>query len=409
MYRRGLEDAVRTALADRPVVAVVGPRQSGKTTLVRRIAQGAFEYVNLDSATAFAAAKADPDGFLAARPGPLAIDEAQRVPDLLRAIKVAVDERRSPGRFLLTGSADVLSLPTVSESLAGRMEILRLLPLSERERRGRPGDFIDLLFDAERLRRLAPKAASRSEIVDRIVRGGFPEASRIADDARRTAWFRSYESAIVHRDIREVAQIEDVASVPRLFRVLAARSAKIANFADLARDAGMNHVTLRRYAAHLEALFLVSHATAWARNQSKRMAKAPKLFVTDSGLAAALLNASAARIEEDGALLGPLLETFVIDELDRQRTWSGRAPTLHHYRTHGGREADVVLEDREGRVAAVEVTAKASVSAADVAGLRSVAEDAGADFCAGVVLHLGRDVVPFGERLFAMPVSALWA
>lgn len=410
MYPRGLTARIEVALGDRPVVTIVGPRQSGKTTLVRRIAQArGMDYVSLDSATAFAAATGDAEGFLAGRERPLVIDEVQRTPELLRAIKLAVDRDRAPGRFLLTGSANVLALPTVSESLAGRMELLRLLPLSERERRARRGSAIEVLFDPARLRRALPPAVSRAELIGRIVRGGFPEPARIADDARRAAWFGSYETSLVQRDVRDVARIEDVAAIPRLLRVLAARTARIANFADLARDAGLNHMTLRRYVAHLEALFLVAHASAWARNPGKRLVKAPKLFLTDTGLAAALANASPDRLTADGSLLGPLFETFVLCEVDRQTTWSALAPALHHYRAHDGREVDIVLEDAEGRVAGVEVKCAASVSADDFAGLRSLAEDAGRNFAAGVVLHTGRDVVPFGERLFALPVSILWS
>jgi len=410
MYRRGAEGRVHEALSDRPVVTVVGPRQSGKSTLAQRVARtrGDMRYVTLDTATTLAAATADPEGFLARHEGGFAIDEVQRAPALFRAIKAEVDRRRTPGRYLLTGSANVLLLPSISESLAGRMEILRLLPLSERERRGKKGNAIDLLFDADRLRRAAPRPASRAEAVDRIVRGGFPEAQAIAGDRRRTEWFRSYEAALVHRDVRDIAQIADVAALPRLLRVLASRTAKTANFADVARDAHLNHMTLRRYVGHLEALFLVAQLPAWARNPAKRMAKAPKLLLVDSGLAAFLLNTSAARMDEDGSVFGQLLETFVLNELDRQRTWSARTPSLHHYRTHTGREVDAVLEDREGWVVGAEVKAASAVAADDFAGLRSLAEDAGRRFAAGVVLYLGREVVPFGERLFAMPVSMLW-
>jgi predicted AAA+ superfamily ATPase len=411
MYRRGLEARVHEALADRPVVTIVGPRQSGKSTLALRVVHthGEMRYVTLDTATTMAAATSDPEGFLAHQQGPLAIDEVQRAPGLFRAIKAEVDRRRTPGRFLLTGSANVLVLPAISESLAGRMEILRLLPLSERERRGRAGSAVDVLFDGDRLGGMAPPAVSRAEVVDRIVRGGFPEAQRTADERRRTEWFRSYESALVQRDVRDIAQIEDVTALPRLLRLLAARTGRIANFADLARDARLNHMTARRYCGHLEALFLVAQLPVWARNQSKRMAKAPKLVFVDTGLAAFLLNASAARIEEDGSLFGPLLETFVVCEMDRQRTWSERSPSLLHYRTHAGLDVDIVIEDRDGRVAGVEVKAASAVSAQDFAGLASLAEDAGRQFAAGIVLYLGRDVVAFGDRMFAMPLSYLWS
>lgn len=410
MIPRGAEGRVHEALADRPVVTIVGPRQSGKSTLAQRVVRAtrSMRYLTLDTATTLAAAAEDPEGFLSRLPGPIAIDEAQRAPGLFRAIKAEVDRDRSPGRFLLTGSADVLLLPSISESLAGRMEVLRLLPVSERERRRRKGNAVDALLDAGRLARAAPRPASRAEVIDRIVRGGFPEAQGIADERRRTEWFRSYEAALVHRDVRDVARIEDLTAVPRLLRLLAARTARVANLADLARDAHLSHMTARRYVGHLEALFLASHLPAWARSPSRKVAKAPKLVLVDSGLAAFLLHASSARIGEDGSLLGPLLETFAIDEIDRQRTWSERTPALLHYRTHAGREVDAVLEDREGRVAGIEVKAAASVVGEDFRGLRSLAEDAGRQFESGTVLYMGREVVPFGERLFAIPISFLW-
>lgn len=408
MYRRHLSRALAAALADTPVVLLHGARQVGKTTLARFTAvPSAYRYLTLDDPAVLGAAESDPDSFVTGLGGPVVIDEVQRVPDLFRAIKASVDRDRSPGRFLLTGSANVMLLPRAAESLAGRMEIITLWPLSQGEIEGRRETFINAVFSAQPARRL--RTGERSPpIAARIVRGGFPEAASRADDARRQAWFASYTTAVLQRDVRDVSRVENLGVLPRLLATLAARTSGILNAADISRSLGLPATTLARYMTLLEATFLVATVPAWTANLGLRLVKSPKLVVTDTGLGAALLGADRSRLAADPHLLGQLLESFVVMELRKQSGWSAPKVTIGHFRTHTGAEVDVVLEAADGRVVGIEVKAGAGVSAGDFRGLRVLAEQCGRKFVGGYVLHGGEEVVPFGKDLWAAPVSCLW-
>ncbi|MDT7858411.1 ATP-binding protein [Rubrivirga sp. S365] len=411
MLHRNVTPELRDALADTPVVLLNGARQTGKSTLARALAPDAFPdgpaaYVTLDDATALAAATADPDGFVRGLDGPVILDEVQRAPELFRAVKAEVDRDRRPGRFLLTGSADVLLLPVASESLAGRMEVVTLWPLSQGEIEGRTERFVDVAF--EDALPPAPEASGGS-VWARLARGGYPEAAEREDARRRSRWFGSYVTTILQRDVRDLARIEGLSEMPRLLALVGARTATLLNVAELSRSSGLPASTLKRYLTLLQATFLVREFPAWSTNRSKRLVKSPKLLVADSGLAAHLVG-----FEAEGAasalveLPGLLLETFVIGELVKQAGWSRRRVTLHHYRTQDGREVDAVLEDASGRVAGVEVKASGSVSAKDFGGLRALRDERPEAFHRGVVLYTGPDVVPFGDDLAAVPMSALW-
>lgn len=398
-----LEDA----LDDTPAVMLVGARQTGKTTLARLLgnARAGTGYVTLDDATALEAARADPAGFLAGLPERAVIDEIQRAPGLLPAMKAVIDRDRRPGRFLLTGSADVLSLPRVAESLSGRVEVATLWPFSQGELAGRREGFVDALLRGER-----PTTGGGSrDAVERLLRGGYPEATARPRPDRRRAFFDAYVTTLVQRDVRDLADVEHPAAVRRLLQLVAVRTASVLNHSELGRTLGLPASTLKRYLALLETLFLVHEVPAWASNRGKRLARAPKLHVADSGLAAAMSGLDAAALERDRPLLGPLLESFVAAELTKQLGWSEARPSLFHFRTHAGQEVDLVLEDARGRVAGVEVKASATVTSADLAGLRALRETAGKAFVQGVVLHLGRSAVPFGPDLTAAPLEALWA
>jgi predicted AAA+ superfamily ATPase len=408
LFPRHLRPALEAALGDTPVVLVVGPRQSGKTTLCRIVAEGrAARFLSLDDAATLAAASADPAGFIAAQEGPILIDEVQKVPELLPAIKLAVDRRREAGRFLLTGSADVLALPRVSESLAGRMEVLTLWPLSQGELAGRREGSIRAFFAASKPESVAP-GGSRADLVERALRGGFPEAVARTDPERRRAWFRSYVTTILERDVRNLAQIEGLTELPRILNLLAARSSSLLNIAEVSRSLGLPQTTLGRYLALLESAFLVRRLPAWAGSRARRTVKAPRVWIPDTGLLGHLAGLTPARLAEDPTALGPLLETFVASELMKQLGWSETHAELLHFRTHGGQEVDLVLEADDGRLVGIEVKAAATVGAADMRGLAALREVAAKRFHRGVVLYTGRETLPFGPGLWAMPVSALW-
>ena len=405
---RHLDAAVRAAMADTPIVCLVGPRQVGKTTLAALVGgrHGAAIF-SLDDLTVRAAAEADPAGFIGAIDGPMVIDEVQLVPGLFPAIKLAVDRRRRAGRFLLTGSANVLTLPRISESLAGRMEVLTLWPFSQGELLRHRDGFIDGVFGA-RLPPYSPRSSSRRDLVATLLKGGFPEIQTRGSAERRSTWFRSYLTTVLQRDVREVADVEGLTALPRLVGYLAARAGSIVNVADIGRAVGIPHTTLTRYLAILEQVFLVYRVPAWSGDRARRMLKSPRLALADVGLLSHLAGLSEDRLAAEPTLLGPLLENFATMELIKQSGWSKHAVSLCHYRTYGGREVDLVLERADGKVVGIEVKAAASVTAADLTGLTAFREAAGSRFVRGIVLYTGRAAVPFAPDLVALPIDALW-
>jgi uncharacterized protein len=408
LFDRHMAPALDAALADTPVVLVIGPRQAGKTTLCQLVGdrRGA-RLLSLDDAATLAAASSDPTEFIAAIDGPVVLDEIQKAPELLPAIKLAVDRRRQPGRFLLTGSADVLALPRVSESLAGRMEVLVLWPLSQGELAGRRDEFVDALFAASEMRP-GTVGEARTALVQRALRGGFPEAVARRDPERRRAWFRSYVTTMLERDVRNLGPIEGLTEMPRLLNLIAARSASLLNIAELSRSVGLPHSTLTRYLALLERAFLVRRLPAWAGSRARRAVKTPRVWVPDTGLMSHLAGLTPARLAGEPTLIGPLLETFVASELAKQLGWSQTHADLLHFRTHGGREVDLVLEADDGRVAGIEVKSAATVGPADLKGLDALRDVAGKRFHRGVVLYTGREALPFGRDIWALPMNALW-
>ena len=397
---------VTAALKDTPVVMVAGPRQSGKTTLVRAFAGRDRAYVTLDDDTVLAGVRSDPAGFLRGLDRAV-IDEVQRAPELLRAIKRSVDDDRRPGRFLLTGSANVLALLQVSESLAGRMEVVSLLPLSQVEVRGGKPSFLKTAF-AGRIVRPRHMLAG-DDLVNAVLTGGYPEMLQRGDLPRRQAWARQYVKALLQRDVRDIAGVEKLDGMSRLFRTLAHHSGRLVNFAQAGGRIGLDEKTVRKYVAIFEQLFIVRRVEPWLRNRLKRLVKTPKLHFVDSGLLATTLGATAPRIAKDRAMLGPLLEAFVFSEVLKQAEWSGGDCTLHHYRDKDQDEVDVVVENNDGAIIGIEVKAAATVGAGDFRGLRKLANACADELRLGVVLYDGEQVVPFGERLFAAPVSCLWA
>jgi predicted AAA+ superfamily ATPase len=393
-------------MSDRPVVLLHGARQTGKTTLAKSVKEGA-RYLTLDDAATFAAATTDAQSFIDGLKGPSVLDEVQRAPTLFPAIKRAVDEQRSPGRFLLTGSANVLVLPRLSESLAGRMEVIALHPLTQGEVEGRREGFIDAAFSRE-LELNGAKPMPNAELREIMLRGGFPEVATSISPSRRDAWFGSYLTTILQRDVRDLSNIEDLTLLPRLLSLLASRSAGLLNFADLSRGLSVPQTTLKRYFSLLEALFLVRLSPPWFVNVASRLVKTPKVFVTDSGLMGHLLGLGSDRLGHGTGAAGSLLESFVVNELVRQTGWSERKPSIHHFRTHSGHEVDIVLEDRSGDVVGIEVRSGSTIGAGDFDGLRVLAEAAGKRFVRGILLYGGGEILSFARNMAAAPISALW-
>ncbi len=363
----------------------------------------------MDDAAVLAAAESDADGFIADLPDRVILDEVQRVPSLFLAIKRSVDKKRQPGRFLLTGSANALVLPKVSESLAGRMEVLKLWPFSQGEIEGHRESFIDRCFAKE----FKPGASGDSNwpsLVDRIVAGGYPEVLTRKESRRQQAWFGSYITTILERDVRDIANIQGLRELPRLLQLIAARAANVLNLTDLARDANNTpQTTMHRYWALLEAVFFVQTLPAWSGNLTSRLSKAPKILLNDTGLLCHLVGLDAHRLKDDSLMTGAILENFVVMELIKQAGWSQTHPKFFHYRTQKQQEVDLVLEDSRGYLVGIEVKKSASPNAHDFKGLRFLAEQTGKKFLRGVLLYTGSESVSFGNNLHAIPIGAPWA
>ena len=412
MYSRHIALQLSDALSDTPVVLVNGARQSGKSTLVQAVAalpNAPRQYLTLDDVAVLNAAKSDAAGFINALQGPVTLDEVQRAPELFLAIKAAVDRDRQPGRFLLTGSADVLLLPGIADSLAGRMEVLSLWPLSCAEMANSATfNRAEALFSGEWSALNIPPC-ERDELISRLLAGGFADVVARTSQRRRDAWFDSYIQAILQRDVRDLAHIEQLTEVPNLLQLLATRSATLLNFAELSRTAGLAQSTLKRYFALLEMLFLAVRLPSWERNPGKRLVKAPKVFLPDSGLLGHFMAANADQLAAKPGLPGGMVETFVLAELLKHVAFSNQRLSLWHYRTISQIEVDFILENRSGQITGIEVKASATVDGKDFKGLRHLQETEPEIFQYGIVLYTGREVVPFGEKLWAVPLSIWWA
>ena len=406
MFQRFVERRAEEALADTPVVLIVGPRRAGKTTLVRKMGETGWTYSTLDDQTVLEAAQSDPAGFIRGLDRAI-IDEIQRAPNLLLAIKKTVDEDYRPGRFLLTGSANVLTLPRVSDSLAGRMETIRMLPLARAEIENRAPTFLERLFEGGV--RSQSDAIVGDDLVQLALCGGFPEAISRDNERRRQDWARSYLTSILTRDLRDIAEVEKLTELPKFVRLLAEHSGQLVNYSQLASGINVNHRTGQRYVGLLEQVFLIATLQPWFTNALKRIVKTPKLHFLDSGLLAAARGLTFDRIKADRGAFGALLESFVFSEVLKLMTASDLRLTPHHFRDRDMREVDIVLERDDGMIAAIEVKASATVKASDFSGLRALAEACGDRFAFGAVLYDSTDVVPFGDRLAAAPLSCLWA
>jgi uncharacterized protein len=405
IYRRFAAKQISVALADTPVVLLNGPRQCGKTTLVRDLIAGDRPYMTLDDETALEGARHDPAGFVRGVER-ATIDEVQRAPGLLRAIKRSVDLDRRPGRFLLTGSADLLTLPMVSDSLAGRMAVVTLLPLSRAEVRGKKPAFLRKAFGQTLV--TAPEKMIGDDLVRAVLSGGYPEMLRRDQPARRRMWARDYVRAIVQRDVRDVAEVERLDQMPRLLRVLAHHAGQLANFTQIGGQNNLDDKTTKKYVGILEQLFLVRRLEPWFRNRLKRLVKTSKLHFLDAGLLGAILGVTVEQIARDRTRFGPLLEAFVFSEVLKQASWLDDECSFSHYRDKDQDEVDIVVENEAGELVGFEVKAAATVTGSDFKGLRKLAAAAGDALKLGLVLYDGEQAIPFGDRLFAAPVACVW-
>ncbi|MEO3435378.1 ATP-binding protein [Inquilinus sp. CAU 1745] len=388
------------------MVLIVGPRRAGKTTLVRKLAEVGRAYITLDDQTVLEAAQSDPAGFIRGLDKTI-IDEIQRAPDLLLAIKKTVDEDYRPGRFLLTGSANVLTLPRVADSLAGRMETIQMLPLARAEIEGRTPTFLERLFEGKFQGR--QDAIIGDDLVQLVLLGGFPEAIARESERRRQDWARSYLTSILTRDLRDIADVEKLTELPKFVRLLAEHSGQLVNYSQFGAGINVSHKTGQRYVGLLEQVFLIATLQPWFTNALKRIAKTPKLHFLDSGLLAAVRGLTFDRVKADRGTFGALLESFVFSEVLKLMTASDLRLTPHHFRDRDMREVDIVLERDDGMIVGIEIKASATVKSSDFGGLRALADACGDHFAFGVVLYDSTDTVPFGDRLVAAPLSTLWA
>ncbi len=409
---RHIDSEVRDILASSRAGAILGPRQAGKSTLAKELQRSGVvpHYYNLDKEANRRVASEDPDGFIADIDKPAVVDEVQRAPGLLLAIKAAVDASNARGQFLITGSANVLASRAVADALPGRVEYVNLWPLSQGEIEGHRETFIDRLL-AGSPPRLSGEPDGRAAHAERVVRGGYPDARR-RTDRQRGRFFESYVQAIVSRDLAAVGSVRVAPdTLAQLLRLLAARSGNLVSFNRLAKELELDGKTVKAHTAMLEELFLVRRLRPWSRNIGSRHVKTPKLYLTDTGLMSALIEVDARRYAavDQGELAGMLLETFVLMELVKQSTWASARTELYFYRDARQREVDVVIESMGGDVSGVEVKAAASLSGSDSAGLRFLRDKLGTRFTAGVVLYAGSDTLHLDDRIWAVPIAGLWA
>jgi predicted AAA+ superfamily ATPase len=406
MFSRLAETELRDALADTPVVLLHGPRQTGKSTLAQVVgASVGASYVSLDDPIPRALAVQDPAGLFNGYSSTLIVDEVQRAPELFLALKSAVDRDRRPGRFLLTGSANVLTLPKLADSLAGRISIIDLRPLAQSEIEGCQTNLIDELFEPE----WAAKTKVTDDLVSRIVRGGFPEPYSRPKPNRRDAWFADYIRTLLERDVRDLANIDGLAQMPRLLKLLAIKCGSALNVSDLSVETRIPNTSLHRYLDLLKALFLIFQVPAWSFDEAAKLAKTPKTFLVDTGLVCFLRSLDQVALARETEQFEPILKNFVAAELDKLKSFSIQRPGLFHLRTIRRLEVDFVLETRAGSVVGISVSASPRVLPHHLDGLTHLRDLAGDRFVRGIHLYTGDAPQQLGQKLTALPISALWS
>lgn len=405
LYARQIAPRIAEAMQDTPVVLLAGPRQAGKTTLVRQMSGNGARYLTLDDELTLMSAREDPVGMIRSLDRAV-IDEIQRAPSLLLAIKKSVDEDRRPGRFLLTGSANLMALPTVADSLAGRMETLLLLPLSQSEIEGQSANWLDSVFAGQ-----IPQQGTQAlggGLVDRVLRGGYPEAISRPTPKRRMAWARQYVDALIQRDVRDVSGIEKLDQLPRFLRALAQTAGQMCNYTQLGGQVGLDSKTAAKYIGVFEQMYLLRRVDVWARNRLNRVVKSAKLQFMDAGLLAALLELTAQEVQQDRTRFGNVLESFVYGELLKATSTAEGDYSLMYYRDADKVEVDVIIENAVGQLVGVEVKASATVKESDLRGLKKLASLAGDQFKLGILLYDGDETLPLGNNIWAAPLATLW-
>lgn len=407
MIERKIKPQLMAALSDSPVVLIHGARQTGKSTLVKSVAEDDYpaKYITFDDSSILSAAHNNPHDFISGYQENLIIDEVQRAPEIFLAIKSSVDKNRKSGKFILTGSANVLLLPKISESLAGRMEILRLFPLAQNEisesKKNLVEEFSKNNFNPN-------FSATSDNLINKVLSGGFPEMLTRKERKRQKAWFNSYITTILQRDVRDIANIEKLNDLPKLLRLFASRAGTLLNYAEFSRSSAIPQTTLKRYVSLFEAIFMIQIVPAWSGNLSKRLIKTPKLYLNDTGLLSHLISFDPERIITDALMWGRILENFVLMEMLKQTSWSDLILSLYHYRTASGQEIDFIIERSDGKLIAVEVKATSKIESKDFNHIKAFEDETKDKFLRGILFYTGSEIIPFSKNLFAMPISSLW-
>jgi predicted AAA+ superfamily ATPase len=402
MFQRYIRASIQEALLDTSVILITGARRTGKSTLAETITDQIFTF---DDASLREAAINDPEGFILGLMQQhtnqlLVLDEVQLVPDIFRAIKKIVDEHKNPGMFLLTGSANLLNWEKMPESMVGRAEYTHLYPLSLGEISQQQSGWVDQLFAGTSVSTAFTAEASPSVCEQHIYRGGYPQAFAREQDSRRHKWFQSYLSGVIERDIRLLGDVQHPLQLFKILQLVALRCGSTINQVNLAMDAGLSRPTLIKYLGYLELTFLIEQLPPWYRNLNKRLVKTPKIYLNDSGLLNYL-------IQLNGQAMGSVIEQYVFSELKKLISFSHTQPLLYFYRTQNGVEVDFILENRAGKIIGIEVKSAHQVSNNDFKGLRSLRGDVGDDFIAGIIFYRGKELVSFGNLMYAVPINRI--
>lgn len=406
LYRH-IRTEVLAFLKIMPVVLICGARQTGKTTLAESImGKDRWTYVTFDDEITLSLARKDPSSWLASQPKPLVIDEVQRVPEIFLSIKRDVDKNRQPGRYLLTGSANPLLLPRLGDSLAGRMGIVTMYPFSQGELHQTNEHFISQVFNEGPLPTKDLKL-SQDDLIEILLRGGFPAVRTFTDLADIRRWVGAYLQTMMQKDVKDISNIEGIHEFPRLFRLIATRSANLLNISDLSRSLGIVNMTLNRYLKLLETLFFIHLLPAWFTNKGKRLIKSPKVHLCDTAIMAQLLEINSEGLKSDPYLFGQFLETLTFSELLKQKSWSSIQCELYHFRD-GDYEVDFVLEKPDQSIVGIEVKRAQKIRSDDLKGLNHLKQLTKSHFKKGIILYLGNEVHHFDKNLMALPLQSLW-
>ncbi|MFH1644382.1 MAG: ATP-binding protein [bacterium] len=412
MFKRHLKPKILQAIEFMPVILLRGARQTGKTTLVKSIEKSEiklnYNYLTFDHLPTLMAAKDDPVSFISRIKKPVILDEIQRVPELFLPIKSDVDENRIPGRYFLTGSADPLLIPKLGDSLAGRMRLLTLWPLSQGEIEDKEETFLDKAFNQIPFSTSKKLSSSKQNLLSRIIKGGYPAPLLMKNETQRHDWFNDYVSLVLQKDILDLSKIENITQIPNIMMLLASRVGALLNTEEISRSIKLSSMTLQRYLDLLKTLFLIYLLPPWNKNLGKRLVKSPKVYLNDTALQLYLLNIDLDRLIKDQNLIGKVVENFVVLELLKQISWSDINIEIFHYRDYSNYEVDIILEGPGGDLVAIEIKSSQTISGDDFKGLKKFQEISGTKFIQGILLYTGETILPFGDKLTAVPISALW-